>query len=471
MTFRMRLIITIVLLIAITFSVGGSILMYTSFESMLNGEVNASLDTFKNVLSTIGLLSSANEEMEIAEVGKVLSQITDKNMGQWQAVALWSDETLIYQNGRELLENNFTPEDTQNQCAYIQVEDIRGNSLIVESRISAGERELRLQGRFDLSEVYRLHETQLRLYMIIYGVVLIVSVLIAVLLSYALTGKLRKLTAAVKKISGGSLSTRSHIRSRDEFGQLSRDFDAMADKLQETIDQLEANIERQETFMGDFAHELKTPMTSIIGFGDLLRQGNLDENTRMMAAEYIYSEGHRLERLSFKLLELLLLKKDKISMKPVNLESFISDVGKVLEPNLQKKEIRLVCKSEQGTVYLEPDLIQSLLYNLVDNASKAIEANGIIALTAAPYGEGCILKVMDNGRGMEKGQLSKITEAFYRVDKARSRTQGGAGLGLALCKQIVELHKGKIRFESTPGKGTAVTVTLYGKAADAHEQA
>lgn len=215
--------------------------------------------------------------------------------------------------------------------------------------------------------------------------------------------------------------------------------------------------------MGAFAHELKTPMTSIIGFADLLRQGNLDENTRMMAAEYIYSEGRRLEKLSFKLLDLLLLKKDAITLRRVWLNQYIAEVERALSPGLKRKGIRLICKAEQARVALEPDLTKSLLYNLIDNAGKAMDGEGIIALMATAIPGGCQFQVADNGRGMEQEELTKITEAFYRVDKSRSRKQGGAGLGLALCKQIVELHSGSIHFDSQPGKGTRITVTLYGK--------
>ena len=222
-------------------------------------------------------------------------------------------------------------------------------------------------------------------------------------------------------------------------------------------------MQRQEQFMGAFAHELKTPMTSIIGFSDLLRQDSLDENTRIMAAEYIYSEGRRLERLSFKLLELILLKKDEITMKRVWLSAYLSEIERALAPNMKSKGIRLVCKAEPARVRFEADLVKSLLYNLIDNASKATDDGGIIAVRATAINGGCQFQVADNGRGMEPEELRRITEAFYRVDKARSRSQGGAGLGLALCKQIVELHHGHIQFSSVPGKGTRVTVTLYEK--------
>lgn len=109
---------------------------------------------------------------------------------------------------------------------------------------------------------------------------------------------------------------------------------------------------------------------------------------------------------------------------------------------------------------MEPDLVKSLLYNLVDNASKAIEEAGVIVILAILRPDGCQFQVADNGRGMEAEELDRITEAFYRVDKARSRNQGGAGLGLALCQQIVTLHNGTIHFASEPGKGTRVTVNL-----------
>ena len=211
------------------------------------------------------------------------------------------------------------------------------------------------------------------------------------------------------------------------------------------------------------AHELKTPMTSPLGFADLLRQGNMDENTRIMAADYIYSEGKRLERLSFKLLDLLLLKKDTVSMKRVWLNTYLAEVERALAPNMKAKNIRLVCKADSKRVVFETDLVKSLLYNLVDNASKAMDAGGIIAIVGTAIPGGCQFQVVDNGRGMEQEELTKITEAFYRVDKARSRSQGGAGLGLALCRQIAELHNGSIQFTSVPGKGTRVTVTLYGK--------
>ncbi len=460
MSYRLRLILTIALLIALTFSLGGTILIAVSFHGALNEETDAALTLYEDLSKTILLLNDLDALRDMQTLSFAMEQIGSS----WQAISLRVQEGVLYQKQEGLLSGSHFSSASLGKCQYRRLSDTMGQGLILYSDIGYQGNSLELMVRYDLSAVYRSRDLQLRIFRVVYLAVMLFGLLGAVVLSYVLTRRLRRLTAAVRKISGGDLSVRSRLNSMDEFGQLSRDFDTMADKLQTNIAHLETDIQRQESFMGAFAHEIKTPMTSIIGFADLLRQGGLDENTRMMAAEYIYTEGRRLERISFKLLDLLLLNRDKVTMKRVWLGSYLSEVERALAPNLRQKGIQLVCRGEQARVALEPDLVKSLLYNLVDNAAKAMEGSGIIAIKATAIPGGCQFQVADNGRGMEQQELSRITQAFYRVDKARSRSQGGAGLGLALCKQIVELHQGSIHFDSTPGKGTRVTVTLYGKA-------
>ena len=463
MSYRLKLIITISVLIAITFSLGGTILITASFNNSLEAETAAALNSFQTVLNTLYLLNSLGEQTGFDNLAETLSQMAEQHVGHWQALSLTAGDSIIYQNRSELLGSYALPALSPDQCSYMRINDGYGHGLLTLSTIVAGKQRLTLQARFDLSPVYAARENQQRLFMSTYAVVVVLGILVATVLSFTLTGRLRRLAGVVRKIAGGDLSTRSRITSRDEFGQLSRDFDSMADKLQQNMARLESDMQQQEQFMGAFAHELKTPMTAIIGFADLLRQGNLDENTRMMAANYIHSEGKRLEKLSFKLLELIVLRKDGLTMKRVWLPRYLEEVEKALAPTLKSKGIRLICRSEQGRAVLEPDLVKSLLYNLIDNASKAMEGEGIIAVKASAIPGGCQFLVADNGRGMEEKDLARITEAFYRVDKSRSRQQGGAGLGLALCKQIVELHNGTLHYESKLGSGTQVTVTLYGK--------
>ena len=462
MSYRLRLIITISLLIAWVFSIGGTILICASFSGSLDKETEAALNTFDSIQNTLYLVNSMGDRTGYESLEETLSRM-QQGAYRWQSLSLETEERIIFQSESAALRDYALPDPPENRCSYLQVNDRHGYGFLIKSCLDAGSEKLTLKARFDLTPVYTARADQQRLFLKVYIVVVLCGIGISALLSFALTRPLRRLTSAVRRISGGDLSTRSRISSADEFGQLSRDFDAMADKLQENILRLESEMQRQEQFMGAFAHELKTPMTSIIGFSDLLRQGNLDENTRMMAADYIWSEGHRLEKLSFKLLDLLLLKKDTVTMHRVWLSHYLGEVERAMAPVMKKRGIRLICKAEQKLVLLEPDLVKSLLYNLIDNASKAMDGEGLIGVMAVGIPGGCQFQVVDNGRGMEPGELSRITEAFYRVDKARSRSQGGAGLGLALCKQIVELHGGSLHYDSAPGKGTRVTVTLYGK--------
>ncbi len=471
MSFRFRLLISITLLIAITFGVGGTFLISTSFQHILNEEKDAAIDSFEALQNNLTMLMLLSTEDNYNNVTEMFAQIEEQNTARWLALSLTAGESVIYENGNlELLNLNLSIPDPE-QYAYTVRCDELGRRLQMGCKLfNVGKAELTLCASYDLSGAYLIRESHQNMFLIIYAVVVLLGAMMAGVLSFVLTRRLKNLTTTVRKISSGELSRRSAIRTEDEFGQLSRDFDAMADKLQENIQQLELDVQRKEEFMGAFAHELKTPMTSIIGYADLLRQNSLSESDKMIAANYIFSEGKRLEKLSFKLLDLLLMEKDRLSMKELNLHTYLKETIHVLSPMVKEKKVRLAWKSESVKVILEPDLVKSLLNNLVDNAVKAMNDGGAVLIKGRAIEGGVELQVIDNGCGMEEEELSRITEAFYRVDKSRSRAQGGAGLGLSLCKKIVDLHHGNMTFRSIKGKGSCVIVTLYGSKEDINEE-
>lgn len=220
-------------------------------------------------------------------------------------------------------------------------------------------------------------------------------------------------------------------------------------------------MESQNQFIGNFTHELKTPMTSIIGYADLIRTQSLDEQEQIEAINYIYSEGKRLERLSLKLLDIFVTDNAEINLTVASPKKIVESVISNLQNNYLKKEFHC-CKCEEGTCMLEPDLVRSLVINLIDNGRKAMANGGHIYVQTTMTDKGCIIQVKDDGRGMPKDAIAHITEAFYRVDKSRSRQQGGAGLGLALCENIIKLHNGNINFKSKENVGTIVNVELKG---------
>jgi signal transduction histidine kinase len=234
----------------------------------------------------------------------------------------------------------------------------------------------------------------------------------------------------------------------------------MAGRLEHSINEMRDTMRRQEEFMGGLAHEMKTPMTSIIGYADLLRGHTLSDDDKRDAANYIFMEGRRLEVLSLKLLDLIVLKKRDFTFVPTKIESIIEDAARPLRPVLKKLDIRMSYDCDAGVCMIEPDLFMSLLLNIIDNARKAMTGAGEISIRSRTSGGHCEIRITDDGRGMAEEELAKIKDAFYRVDKSRSRAQGGVGLGLRLCDEIVALHHGEISFESKPGKGTTVIIKL-----------
>ncbi len=319
---------------------------------------------------------------------------------------------------------------------------------------------LQLDILYDVSSVYAARQMQVRTYQSIFLLLLVIGGVSAWLVSWVLTKPLFRLGRAAKKLGAGMLDTRVRRLPNDEIGELGEEFNRMADRLSENITELKEAMERQEQFMGSFAHELKTPMTSIIGYADLLRTQSLDDEDAQEAANYIFSEGKRLESLSLKLLDLLLMKHQNLTLHPTPMAPMIEALTAHLKPVYQENGITLQSRCAPGVCPLEPDLFRSVLINLLDNARKALPNGGNIYVRGEHSAEGYRIRVLDNGRGMPPEAIRHLTEAFYRVDKSRSRAQGGVGLGLTLCSRILELHSGTIVFTSREGNGTCVTVCL-----------
>lgn len=462
MSFRMRLLLSFALLIAVTFGIGGTIFISVSFRSFLETEKEAAIHSYETIQNNLLMLNYFDNRDSYDNMSDMLKQMETQNMVQWQAIRLSTEKEIIFEAGDLILLFEDLKITDPGQYVYVQLSDENGHRIVMHSELLVGDEVLYLKASFDLSPAYDLRKEQEKIFVIIYIAVVFLGIVVATFLAFSLTKRLKTLSVGVRKIARGNLDKRTNLHTGDEFEQLSRDFDKMADKLQKKVVDLEDDIQRQEAFMGAVAHELKTPMTSIIGYADLIRQSALDEKDRMVAANYIYTEGQRLEKLSHKILDLLLLEKDSFVMKEVSLGVFMKDIKIVLSPLADAKKIKLHVECERGKAAFEVDLVKSLIYNLVDNAIKSSEEGGIVSVYAKTLPGGCEFRIIDEGQGMDSEELDKITEAFYRVDKSRSRAQGGAGLGLTLCKKIVDLHNGSLKFESSKGNGCCVIAELYG---------
>lgn len=464
MKFRVKMTLCMLGLLSLLFGLGGSLLISVSFQNSLAREKDVAFSAYQMVLSTLQIVNSLEEQGDYQDLAYTLKQLDEQDASAWAALRLASGQETIcafgpaaaYLGGAEELPEPGT-------CAFRYASGNRDRRyLILSGAVAAGGGPLYLDTAHDITFLYEARRVQQQTYQRVFVGMALLCAGLAYTVSRLLTAPLEGLSRASRAIASGQYASRVRIRSGDEIGAVSADFNAMAARMEETVSALQSAVERQERFMGSFAHELKTPMTSIIGYADLLRGGTLDREEQSVAADYIVSEGKRLERLSRKLLDLLVLKKGELALAPVAPAGLVGALAERLEPAYRAQGIHLSCRCEAGTCLLEADLVRSLVLNLLDNARKALDKGGHITVRTEMLADGCRIQVRDDGRGIPPEALDRLTEAFYRVDRSRSREQGGVGLGLTLCQEIAALHRGTIRFESPAGGGTCVTVELKG---------
>lgn len=291
-----------------------------------------------------------------------------------------------------------------------------------------------------------------------------VSVVLALCLYFILkklSTPLESLRKTTQEIEAGNFSVTAEEKGSDEFTLLARSFNAMLNKIHEQMDSLEEEAARNQTeaekkqmLVDNMAHELRTPLTSIHGYAEFIEKANTTDERRLVAARYIVSESERLQKISEILLDSAFIRANTIEMSDVALAPLLADVAERLAGKAAATQAELSCDLSPVTIRGNATLLSMLFYNLTENAIKACSAGGRVCIFCASDR----VIVEDNGKGMTAAQLQHITEPFYRTDKSRSRAEGGAGLGLSLCQQIICTHGAQMKFASEPGKGTKVTV-------------
>jgi len=309
-----------------------------------------------------------------------------------------------------------------------------------------------------VTPVYEELDSQtLRLFLIWAGMLLPLGAA-ALTVAGSVSRRIEGLEETARRISGGSYGERAAVAGEDEIARLGESFDRMADSIEKTMAELRAYAKSRDDFARNFSHELKTPLTSIIGYADLLRGRRCGEDTVREAAGYIFREGRRLETLSRRLLELMKLRQTRLELSVRPLGQVLARLEESAAPLCRQSGVTLAVRPCEGSAAFDPDLLLTLLANLVNNARDACGAGGRVEVLTEEEGDRWLITVRDNGRGIPAEDLPRIAEEFYQVDKARSG--GGTGLGLSICREIARLHGGELSIQSAPGEGTAVSFSL-----------
>lgn len=267
---------------------------------------------------------------------------------------------------------------------------------------------------------------------------------------------LRELQNAAQKMAKGDYSTRVETHSKDEIGQLGATFNEMAKSI-------EQEDQQQRQFLENVSHELRTPISYIKGYGEAILSNMIKEEEKADKIQLIVREAGRMEKLTNELLQLSRTKEQQepIQLYPLPLAETIRDVVGMMTQRAEEASIDLAVTLDDEVIINANEVkMKQILINLLENAIRYSEKDTAIHIHCKQLDEKAYIIVEDHGIGIPKEDLTHVTERFYRVNKARSRVDGGSGLGLSIVNQLVQAHAGHLNIESELNKGTVITLTF-----------
>lgn len=483
MKFSIKLVLSTMIVLALALGFSGFYFVNYVFETSMDREVGQALDessilgfAFETAALNVPLKYSVLPDSVVEEIASKL-EMGGQGGGRLLRIAD-EEKNILYTSGGFSADEGLLPQTDQHTKSYRVIRAQDGFYVHTCVSINALNRILYLETMKDVTGVFRERAMGFSLYRKVTVVILLTGTVIMLFIASLLTKPIRLLTRATREMAVGDYTYRARQISRDELGQLTGDFNRMANALEENICKLEEELEAREEFMGAFAHELKTPLTAIIGYADMLRSHKMDEEKSIMSANYIYTEGKRLEAMSFRLLDIIVAKQDEAQLQETPVGELFAYLREMFA---EKKETDIRFAHEEAVVRMEANLIKTVMVNLIDNACKASEPGsmtgageaetasdraasggkaGVVEVTGQMADGGYRIAVRDYGIGIPEAEQSKIVKAFYMVDKSRARSKNGAGLGLALCAEILKIHHSELQIESKVGEGSCFSFLL-----------
>ncbi|WP_027626576.1 sensor histidine kinase [Clostridium lundense] len=470
MKFWQKIFIYSLLLFLISLNFGSIFLIENSHNLNLKREIDRSINEQSNILSGISyynMISNYYLDTDLEENSKSKSKEIIKNYlkkinsKDIYLEVLDKNNDVVFTNlkfkvprEREELKNV-----SYDERKYI-IRDVENKTLLfITGLVHIQGEDLKLSYIHDVTYIYEDRKQQYNFFIQLSIVVTIILAIGMYILSKYITSPIDNLIKTTRIVSKGNYSERADINSKDEIGILAENFNKMANAVEGKINELELKTEEKQRFIDNFTHELKTPLTAIIGYADFLRSTSYNEKIFMEGLNHIFKEGKRLEELSWKMMDLILLKRENFKMKKENIKNILEELKDILKPKLQDKNIDLIICSEEYEIVVEKDLISNLISNLIDNSIKASKEDSNIYLNVYKNKENkVVLQIKDEGIGISKEDIPKVFEAFYMVDKSRTRANNGAGLGLAICAEIAKIHQAELEIESELNKGTTIKI-------------
>ena len=451
-----KIFLSAITVLVLSFNIGSGFFIQTSFDNSLNLYTQSIISEYRTqrYLFETEIATYISQGYEINEdtILKITKKFSEYNFWIDSFVSIGINDKTIFLTNPEVDISNFQTATDISHYNIVEFDDSK--VLNITSNIWVDNIKLSFAFGKDVTSLFLQRDNQIFSIFLISLVIVITSGIVLFLIATVLTKNIRILRTATSEISKGNYDNYINIKGNDEISQLADSFNIMAKKVKEAITVLDDYAKSRDVFVTNFSHELKTPMTSIIGFADILRRNSEDEKV-LEVSTYIYTECKRLETLSQKMLLLMELEQKQIEFKKENLLNILNSSSSCVYT--KKCKINIHC-NEKIKVLCDKNLIQTLIINVISNAINASHKNSEINIFASVQQNSVKISIEDYGIGINKDELSKITQPFYMIDK--SRKGNSTGVGLSLCEQISSLHNTKLFFESEVNKGTKVSFRL-----------
>lgn len=464
MKFRYKVLIINIILLSVGIGTIGFFMIKKNYELALDSQIKNAVEENNLIQSSVeyellGYLNEASYNIapKLTTIGENLSSsmyINDSSM------YIIYDGIVLYTNSTTSCPTELTTHSEYGKKIYTLTKEGKEHYIYTACCNQVSKKNLVIVNKRNITSVYQLIKKQQSYFAVLLLAVLFICAILMFILSTLLTRPLEKLAKVSKNFGSGDYTARANITSKDEVGNLASTYNQMAASVEEHIYELKDMVTRQEQFVADFTHEVKTPMTSIIGYADTLRSLELDRENQIMAASYIFNEGKRLEAMSMKLFDFIYTKKHEISLLPIHMPTLLGNIEESVIPSLKKADITLCPTKDMGYILGDKDLLKSAFINLLDNARKASSPGEKIIFSGTSKNDTYTVTIQDFGIGIKEEHLGRICDEFYMIDKSRSRKEGGAGLGLSLAALIFRSHNANLNIKSTEGVGTTISVSF-----------
>lgn len=452
-----------IIILGLLFNISSFLFLDHIFQMNLKREINRALLEHKNMYIS---LKAMDQNIWIDLVGN--KSYEEFLIGRW--IGNFEEKTInfeILNEDKDLIAGNFDFGNLSkrkelkglklNRRNYIIREVDKKTYIFVSSNIILKNRQYIFSCAKNIQSLYDENFSQILFLLKMNIVITIILVGMTYISSKYLMRPIKALIESSTEISKGSFENQIEVVTSDELGILTKNFNKMSNSLKINFLKMQEMINERERFIRNFTHEIKTPLTSIIGYSDFLRRIEYDQKNFSKSLEYIYNEGKRLELLRSKMMDLILSENNKAELELGSIKEKIEIAIDSMRLVLKEKDIQIEIIGFDFEIKMEKNLFVTMITNIIDNSIRASDNHSKIVVKLIKNERK--IEIIDYGIGIERSKLAKIKEPFFVGDASRKKKDnGGFGLGLSIVEQIVRIHFAEIEIESEINKGTSIRI-------------